>query len=103
MFYGVTERRDGVWCLPRDGPRRGTVNEQISTPSGLAALFMGKQEGRQGAEVLPFAWGRMDGGHWGGERWVPPGVDVGGPGGSCRWRIRSRDLPPKPLGSSTVE
>ena len=59
MFYGVTERRDGAWCLPRDGPRRGTVNEQISTSSGLAALFMGKQKGRQGAEVLPSAWGRV--------------------------------------------
>ena len=47
MFYGVTERRDGAWCLPRDGPRRGTVNEQISTSSGLAALFMGKQKGKE--------------------------------------------------------
>ena len=67
MFYGVTERRDSAWCLPRGGPRRGPVNEQISAPSGLPALFMGKQEGRQGAEILPSAWGRMDGGHWGRE------------------------------------
>lgn len=71
VFYGVTERRDSAWCLPRGGPRRGPVNEQISAPSGLPALFMGKQEGRQGAEILPSAWGRMDGGHWGKEGWAP--------------------------------
>ena len=43
-------------------------------------------------------WGQ--GGHWGGETWVPPGGDVGGPGGSCRRRIRSRNRQPDPLGSS---
>lgn len=72
-FMG-SPREGTVRGASQGGPRRGTVNEQTSAPSGLPALFMGKQEGRprvQRSCPLPGGGWAVGTGAEGKEGWAP--------------------------------